>query len=387
MTASVLPTDLVCFSHLRWDFVHQRPQHLLNRFAQHRRVFVIEEPVYGDGPVQLDVSVRDNGVRVVVPHLPAGTTAPEAVKHQRRLLHNLFLFHKITDATFWYYTAMAMPFTRDLPASCVIYDCMDELSAFKGAPEELLEYERELFARADHVFTGGHSLYESKAPHHRSVHPFPSSIDASHFLAARGNLEEPVDNARIPEGMRLGFYGVIDERADLVLLDAVAELRPDWQLILVGPITKIDQDDLPRRSNIHYLGQKSYDELPFYLAHWDVAMMPFALNESTRFISPTKTPEYLAAGRPVVSTAIRDVVHPYGELGLVHIARTAADFVAAAEVAFTERTTNPLWLEAVDVFLQTTSWDATFAAMAELERTTGPITRTAPGAVVTGGSK
>jgi glycosyltransferase involved in cell wall biosynthesis len=364
-----LSTDLVCFSHLRWDFVYQRPQHLLSRFAAHRRVFVVEEPMLDSASPRLEVTVSEEGVRVVVPHLPAGTGDAEAVDLQRRLLERFFITERITDATFWYYTAMAMPFSRDLPATRVIYDCMDELAAFAKAPVGILDYERELFARADHVFTGGHSLYEAKAPHHHSVHAFPSAIDAAHFATARGDLPEPPDLAGLP-GLRIGFYGVIDERADLGLIDGVARLRPDWSVILVGPVAKIEEAELPRRSNIHYLGSKSYRGLPRYLAHWDVAMMPFALNESTRFISPTKTPEYLAAGKPVVSTAIRDVVRPYGEAGVVHIASGPDDFVRAAESALGERRERPDWLERVDVVLADCSWDTTWEAMAALERDT-----------------
>jgi glycosyltransferase involved in cell wall biosynthesis len=369
-----LSTDLVCFSHLRWDFVYQRPQHLLSRFAAHRRVFVVEEPILDAESPRLDVSVRDDGLRVVVPHLPAATGAAEAVEHQREMLERMFVTEEITDATFWYYTAMAMPFTRDLPATRVIYDCMDELAAFANAPAGMLDFEIELFRRADHVFTGGHSLYEAKAPHHHSVHAFPSSIDPEHFAAARGELPEPGDLVGL-EGLRIGFYGVIDERADLPLIDGIAALRPEWNVVLVGPVMKVEESSLPRRDNIHYLGSKSYADLPSYLAHWDVAMMPFALNESTRFISPTKTPEYLAAGKPVVSTAIRDVVRPYGDAGVVHIASGPEEFVRAAEAALGERRDDPAWLDRVDALLKENSWDATWAAMATLERDT-PLTGT-----------
>jgi UDP-galactopyranose mutase len=364
-----LSSDLVCFSHLRWDFVYQRPQHLLSRFATHRRVFFVEEPLLDEPVARLDISERENGLRVVVPHLPEGTTRLEAVELQRVLIESLFESERVTDATLWYYTAMAVPFTRDLPATRVIYDCMDELAAFANAPEGMLDFEIELFRRADHVFTGGHSLYEAKAPHHHSVHAFPSSIDADHFTAARGDLPEPSDLAGL-DGLRIGFYGVIDERADLELIDGIAALRPDWHVVLVGPVAKIEESSLPRRANIHYLGAKSYAQLPTYLAHWDIAMMPFALNESTNFISPTKTPEYLAAGKPVVSTAIRDVVRPYGEAGLVHIASGAEEFVRAAEVALDERRNDPTWIARVDALLDTSSWDATWAAMAALERDT-----------------
>jgi UDP-galactopyranose mutase len=240
---------------------------------------------------------------------------------------------------------------------------MDELSAFKGASPILKDREAELFGRADLVFTGGQSLYEAKRHQHPNVYAFPSSIDSTHFAQARSITVEPPDQADIPRP-RLGFFGVIDERMDIELLRAVAEARPDWQLVVIGPVVKIDPKELPACSNLPYLGGKSYAELPAYLAGWDVALMPFARNESTRFISPTKTPEYLAAGCPVVSTSIRDVVRPYGQMRLVHIADTPEEFVAAAESAMTSDA--PSRLREVDAFLSQTSWDRTWKRMTEL---------------------
>jgi UDP-galactopyranose mutase len=260
---------------------------------------------------------------------------------------------------------MAMEFTRQLKPLAVVYDCMDELSAFKGAPEALKFHELELLRRADVVFTGGQSLYEAKREKHRSVHAFPSSIDRDHFMQARTRGEDPDDQKRIAHP-RLGFFGVIDERFDIDLLDAVAAERPHWQFIMLGPITKIDPAMLPQRLNIHYLGAKSYDELPKYIAGWDVALLPFAINESTRYISPTKTPEYLAAGKPVVSTPITDVIRPYGQMDLVRIASTPQEFIAAIEDALTPEATTKQWLERVDKFLAKTSWDQTWAEMADL---------------------
>jgi UDP-galactopyranose mutase len=195
------------------------------------------------------------------------------------------------------------------------------------------------------------------------VHAFPSSVDVAHFATARRPLPDPADQAAIAHP-RLGFFGVVDERMDLELLAAVADARPDWQLVIVGPVVKIDPASLPRRPNLHFLGGKLYTELPTYLANWDVALMPFARNESTRFISPTKTPEYLAAGKPVVSTSIRDVVRPYGDLGLVRIADTPEDFVRACEAALTED--RATWLPRVDSHLATMSWDNTWAGMKAL---------------------
>jgi UDP-galactopyranose mutase len=258
---------------------------------------------------------------------------------------------------------MALDFTRDVRAGAVVFDCMDELSAFRGAPPELLAHEADLMTRADLVFTGGQSLFEAKRERHRRVFAFPSSVDVPHFAQARNGASDPSDQAHLPRP-RLGFFGVIDERMDLELLGAVADRRPDWQMVMLGPCVKIDPAALPRHQNIHYLGMKRYEELPAYLSGWDVAMLPFARNESTRFISPTKTPEYLAAGRPVVSTSVRDVVRPYGEREFVAIADTADEFVAAVERALAGAPDG--WRERVDGFLSEMSWDRTWSEMAHL---------------------
>uniref|UniRef100_B8HTF7 UDP-galactopyranose mutase n=1 Tax=Cyanothece sp. (strain PCC 7425 / ATCC 29141) TaxID=395961 RepID=B8HTF7_CYAP4 len=358
--------DLICLSHLRWNFVYQRPQHLLSRYAQKRRVFFIEEPVFQ--PIhqpQLEITQHDSGVWVVVPHLPENLSGEAIPSAQRQLLDALFEDKKIEQYICWYYTPIAMGFTQHLQPQAIVYDCMDELSAFAGAPPALKDYEAQLFQKADLVFTGGQTLYEAKRNQHPNVYAFPSSVDVAHFAQARTIVEQPADQAAIPHP-RLGFYGVIDERMDLELLTAIADLRPDWHLILLGPVVKIDPATLPQQSNIHYLGGKTYQALPHYLAGWDVAILPFAHNESTRFISPTKTPEYLAGGKPVVSTSIRDVVRPYGQSELVRIADTPEEFVKAAEMAMRFDTAASGWLARVDTFLEQISWDRTWAAMIKL---------------------
>jgi UDP-galactopyranose mutase len=357
--------DLICFSHLRWDFVYQRPQHLLTRCAAERRVFFVEEPIFDNGSLSLEVNESCRNLYVVVPHLPEGLRSEVATTAVlKEMIHRLIREHQISDYVCWYYTPMALDFTRSLTPAAVVYDCMDELSAFKGAPTELGLRERELFKRADLVFTGGFSLYEAKRNNHPSVHAFPSSIDREHFKMARRALADPIDQQAIAHP-RLGFFGVIDERFDIQLLEEVAALRPDWQFPLVGPVVKIHPDTLPRKPNIHYLGSKTYQQLPAYIAGWDVALLPFAQNESTRFISPTKTPEYLAAGKPVVSTPIRDVVSPYGELGLVSIVNNAHEFIDAAEKALA-RKSDAAWLNEVDAFLADMSWDETWSRMWQL---------------------
>ena len=356
--------DLICLSHLRWGFVFQRPQHLLSRCAKRRRVFFFEEPVFDGGPPWLEVQQGSpHGVRVCASHLPAATGEAERDAMQRALVDGLFEQYGIADHVLWYYTPMALPFTRHLAPAAVVYDCMDELSAFAGAPPALGERTDELLRRADVVFTGGQSLHEAKRALHPSVHLFPSSVDVAHFARARERLAEPADQASIPRP-RIGFFGVLDERLDAELIRAVARLRPSLQIVLVGPVVKIDPATLPRADNIHYLGKKSYEELPSYLAGWGAAILPFARNVSTRFISPTKTPEYLAGGKPIVSTSIRDVVRPYGELGLARIADDPVDFAAAIDACLAEA---PGDVRArADAFLAQSSWDTTWASMERL---------------------
>lgn len=359
--------DLVCFAHLHWDFVWQRPQHLLSRFAQHGRVFYVEDPfVHHDNLVEphLEIKERQNGLKVVVPHLPYGLTTVASELIQEALLDRFFVAQKIEQYVFWYYTPMSLGRSRIFRPLLTVYDCMDELAAFKFAPSELRSREQELFQKADLVFTGGQTLYEAKSQQHADAHAFPSSIDKAHFGQARQPGADPADQAKIPHP-RVGFFGVVDERLDIELLGQLAFDHPEWQFVIIGPVVKISQTDLPKNKNIHYLGSKDYKELPSYLRGWDVATLLFADNESTKFISPTKTPEYLAAGKPVVSTPIRDVVRPYGDLKLVHIAAEAKDFGEAITLALAQRT-DADWQRRTDDYLATISWDLTWQNMTSL---------------------
>jgi len=363
------PATLLCFSHLRWNFVFQRPQHLMNRFAREMNVIYWEEPV-DIGPkdtafLQVREAQDASNVRVVVPHLPEGMPDDAREAALKRLL-DAHIASIRGPLIAWYYTPMMLPFSRHLDVDATVFDAMDELSKFKFAPVKLLELEQELIDRADVVFTGGSSLYEAKKDRHDNIHCFPSSVDRAHFCKARARMFDPADQEDLPRP-RLGFYGVIDERFDTDLLDKVAAMRPDWSFVMVGPVVKIAPEDLPKRPNIHYLGGKTYDQLPSYLAGWDVALMPFAMNESTQFISPTKTPEYLAGGRPVVSTPIKDVVRTYGELEGVKIASTPEQFVAACEDALElSRNRESGWLAEADLMLSAASWDTTQARMSGL---------------------
>jgi glycosyltransferase involved in cell wall biosynthesis len=360
-----LPENMVCFSHLRWDFVFQRPQHLLTRMASVMNVFYIEEPLIAEieCPTYRYES-RGEGIAVITPLLPAGLNHAESLFIQKKLFAEFMLDFAAGNVAFWYYTPMALEFTREYRPELIVFDCMDELSAFKFAPDSIKVLEKELLQKADIVFTGGHSLYEAKKNQHYNIHAFPSSIDKAHFAKARGLKDQPEDQIK-NNRIKLGFYGVIDERFDIELIRGIARLRPEWKLILIGPVVKIDPATLPTGENIYYLGPKTYDELPEYMAAWDIALIPFLLNESTRFISPTKTPEYLAAGLPVISTPIRDVINPYGKFGLVSIGKDAADFVCFADKVLYQGDYKE-WLQRVDFFLAHNSWDITCDRMIEL---------------------
>jgi glycosyltransferase involved in cell wall biosynthesis len=354
-------THLICFSHVRWDFVYQRPQHLMTRFAKQFTVFFIEEPVFGASENHLELSTPTENLFVVTPNIQDGLIEEQLNAVQKELISKLIADKKIEKYFCWYYTPMMLSISDHLSPTVIVYDCMDELSAGMFAHHNLKDKENQLFAKADLVFTGGYSLYESKKHRHPDVHPFPSSIDIEHYFKARLHSTDPADQASIPHP-RIGYFGVIDERIDPQLLEGVARRKPEWHLVMVGPVSRISPDSLPKLPNIHYLGMKSYSELPSYISGWDIAMMPFAHNESTRYMSPTKTPEYLAAGKPVISTPIIDVLRQYGRSGLVNIAGTPEEFVRVASLEL-ENTDRDEWMQQVNEFLSQNSWDKTWQRM------------------------
>lgn len=359
-------TTLIVFSHLRWDFVYQRPQQLLSRLAQRFSIVFVEEPVPNAERAVLERLHPCAGVEVLRPHVTGSAFGfhDDHIPGVKALLAGYFERHVLDDHWLWFYTPMAIPFASDLAPNGVVYDCMDELAAFRHAPKQLLQRESALFKMADLVFTGGQSLYESKRARHPHVHCLPSSVDAAHFARGLDQGEEPAQQAAIA-GPRIGYFGVIDERIDIELIRRLAADHPEWQIMMVGPVVKIDVADLPHAANIHWLGQQDYADLPSFIAGWDVCLLPFALNEATRFISPTKTLEYMAAGKPIVSTPIRDVVTPYG--AIVRIAETPDAFVRACEAAL-QQPADARALEQVarEAVLATTSWDKTVAQMADL---------------------
>ena len=358
-----MPTILV-FSHLRWDFVYQRPQHLLTRLAEHYKIVFFEEPSFRPGQGGLECSSPVPNITVCKPHTPVDMPGfhDDHLPYLKKVVRELV--RDGDEYIVWFYTPMALPLLQELAASLVVYDCMDELAAFKNPPRQLLQRENSLLKRAEIVFTGGPSLYNAKKDRHPNVHCFPSSVDVQHFAQALDRANAHPAHRDIP-GPRLGFYGVIDERFDTELIGKVALAHPQWQIVLVGPVVKIDPASLPRHANIHYLGQQSYEDLPKLLAGWDVCLMPFAMNESTRFISPTKSLEYMAAELPIVSTPVRDVVDLHSDV--VAIAGTPEEFIAACEAALLiSAEARASQVQQMRDKLTRTSWNATAVAMRDL---------------------
>lgn len=363
-------SPLICFSHLRWNSVFQRPQQIMARFARQRPTWFFEEPLAHERAMLSTTTCRKTGVHVVTPLLPD----PGDSEALARLLDQLLV--TTGRAAAWYYTPLARKFSDHVSWRSIAFDCMDELSAFRFASPELKALERELMRAADVVFAGGTSLYEARRDRHDNIHCLPSGVDLAHFMAARVPLEEPDDQARLSRPV-LGYFGVIDERLDLDLVAGIARLKPEWQIVMIGPLAKLTPDELPKARNIHWLGPREYAELPAYLSHWNVALMPFALNEATRFISPTKAPEYLAGGKRVISTPITDVIHRFEGITAVTIARDAEGFVAAAVAAMREGDDSDF--VAVDDLLATISWDgihdrmAALLSAAEMRRMAAPV--------------
>jgi glycosyltransferase involved in cell wall biosynthesis len=363
--------DLLCISHLRWDFVWQRPQHLLSRLGKAYRVIFVEEPIASISAQtpHLDIRQEDNNVTIIRLIQPVeverwiGHNDPLTASTYQLLLLDYLRQAGIDNPLLWLYTPMAWHFAETIPHRFLIYDVMDELSAFKGAPAHLREFEQKALSQADIVFTGGVSLFESKRFQNKDTFLFPSGVEIEHFAQAaqRGKFPKPVDLAAISSPI-LGYYGVIDERMDLPLLTYLAEAHPDWHIVLIGPVVKINPKDLPQAPNLHYPGMKSYQELPAYLAYFDVALVPFAINEATRYLSPTKTLEYMAARKPIVSTPIKDIATLYG--GVVAIAGTPEAFVEAVEAAL--QSDPDVRLELEQALLAQHTWDDIARRMGQL---------------------
>ncbi|WP_029272510.1 glycosyltransferase [Flavobacterium sp. KJJ] len=344
--------DMIVFCHLRWQFVYQRPQHIISRMSDNMKVLLIEEPISYDSKEEntANLTVVNDNLHVLQPKVKdiesIAKILPDYIKNSNPSIG-------------WFYSASFTPLLDFFEFETVVYDCMDELSLFKGAPEYLIHQEKYLMANADIVFTGGKSLYESKKQSHSNVYCFPSSVDEKHFAQALNGIEIPQDIANIDTPI-VGYFGVIDERIDLKLIQETAKKLPKVFFVMIGPLAKIDESDLPREENIYYLGMKSYNELPNYLKAFDIAMMPFAINDATKYISPTKTLEYMAAGKPIISTKIHDVERDYSNC--VSLVENADEFTDAITSLFDKRATSSLQAKYHEI-LKNTSWDATAEKM------------------------
>lgn len=350
--------DMVVFCHLRWQFVYQRPQHLISRMSKNRKVLLIEEPIgYENGKENTaNLMIINDNLHILQPRV-------QSIEAIAKLLPQFIKNNQVSIG--WFYSASFSALLDSFKFETIVYDCMDELTLFKGAPEHLIHQEKYLMANADIVFTGGKSLYESKKQNHPNVYCFPSSVDESHFAQALNGIEIPKDISNLQAPV-VGYFGVIDERIDLHLLHETALKLPNVSFVMIGPLAKIDESELPKEDNIYYLGMRSYNELPNYIKGFDVAMMPFALNDATKYISPTKTLEYMAAGKPIISTKIKDVVRDYSIC--VNLVETADEFAEAITDLFDKRDQQSMSLEYFDI-LKNTSWDSTANKMQNIIKT------------------
>lgn len=343
--------DMIVFCHLRWKFVYQRPQHIISRMAETMKILFIEEPCRNhENDKTGNLIIINERLHVLQPNV----TDIESIAS----IIPLYVKNKNISVG-WFYSPSFCPLVGALQFDTIVYDCMDELSLFKGAPEQLIDQEKYLIATTDIIFTGGKSLYESKNQFHDNVHCFPSSVDELHFSKALNNISIPADIGDL-KGPTVGYYGVIDERIDLELLKQTAQKLPTVSFVMIGPLAKIEESDLPYASNIHYLGMKCYNDLPYYLKAFDIAMMPFALNNSTKYISPTKTLEYMAAKKPIISTKIMDVVRDYGNC--INLIETADEFAEAITSLTDKIDLQSLEIEYQNI-LEKTSWDTTTEQM------------------------
>jgi len=384
---------IIVHSHLRWDFVWQRPQQLLSRLALRNRVLFVEEPIYLDDVAspRLELSVPMPSVHRAVPMLPGSLRGAydESIVVIRELVRRELaadgsLAGKFARPIQWFYTPMPAPaMIGAFEERAVVYDCMDELSKFRFAPTELVDRERYLMAQSDVVFAGGYKLSLSKAKYHANVHFFGCGVDVAHFATARSaDVEVPREIASLTRPV-VGYYGVIDERIDYDLLRTLAASLPEAELVMVGPVVKVDPAELPQGRNIHWLGQRQYAELPAHVKGFDVCLMPFALNEATEYINPTKTLEYMAAGKPIVSTAVSDVVHNFTPV--VAVAHSHADFAREVRAAIEspnqeliarglEQARSNSW-ESIVARMERIIRDAIRAREARVERTAGDRAR------------
>jgi len=344
--------DMIVFCHLRWQFVYQRPQHIISRMSKVMKVLMIEEPVDYNQENENSATILQ-----ITDSLHVLQARVSDIPSIANILPNYITNNNISIG--WFYSPSFNSLLTSFNFDTVVYDCMDELSFFKEVPQELINQERELLAQVDIIFTAGKSLYESKSELHPNVYCFPSSVDESHFAKALNGIAVAAEISNIQTPI-VGYCGVIDHQIDLSLLHETAKLLPNISFVMVGPLSKITKEELPQEENIHYLGMRSYNELPSYLKAFDIAMMPFAINDATKHLSPSKTLEYMAAGKPIISTEITDIIRDYSTC--VSVIVTAEDFAESITFLLDKRDQLSLQMEYHDI-LKNTSWDATASTM------------------------
>jgi glycosyltransferase involved in cell wall biosynthesis len=359
---------IVVHCHLRWFCVCQRPQQIFSRLAAHHPITFVEELMWQGSEHRLEISEPYSNVVRIVPVLRADERTDDTDTQYaavmallgRALSEHPLLRRRFASPIQWFYSPLVAPYFLDaFNATATVYDCMDELAQFRFAPPSLREREQLLISRADVVFTGGYQLYQSKSRRHSNVHFYGCGVDAEHFSKARQpETDVPAEVAKLRRPI-LGYFGVIDERLDYPLLAQIAEQVPDASIVMVGPLAKVEQQSLPSYPNIYWLGQRDYTELPALVKAFDVCLMPFALNEATQYINPTKTLEYMAAGKPVVSTAVPDVLHHFTPI--VDVALTTEEFVAAIQRA--ARSPGAELIEQGIDRANRASWDSIVSAM------------------------
>lgn len=336
---------IIVHSHLGWDWVWQRPQQFLSRFSKRHQILFVEGPVPSEEVAEPTSELREvtefPNITIMRSKMPASRWFDGAWvdKERRRLVQELLagpLGLRFRDPVQWFYDPMAVTaFAGHMGERAIVFDCMDQLSQFKGAPKELIRRERELLTIADVVFAGGPKIGRDKIKYNANTHSYGCGVDVKHFGTARSkNTEIPADVANLP-GPIFGFFGVVDERMDYDLVARLADAHPHGSVVIIGPMTKVDPATIPQRPNLHWLGGRDYSLLPAYVKAFDVCLMPFAINEATEYINPTKALEYMATGKPIVSTPIEDVVLQFS--GVVKISQSSEEFVALC----TEAATNP----------------------------------------------
>ena len=371
MKLNRLPSEypIIVHSHLGWDWVWQRPQQFLSRFSQRHQILFVEGPVPSEEVSEPEPELREVAefpnitiMRMKMP-LSRWTDGAWVDKARRRLVQELLagpLGLRFQDAIQWFYDPMAVTaFAGQMDEQAIVFDCMDQLSQFRGAPKELIRRERELLNMADVVFAGGPKIGRDKIKYNPNTHSYGCGVDVKHFGKARlASTEVPADVAGLT-GPVFGFFGVVDERMDYALVAALADAHPQGHVVIVGPMTKVDPTLIPQRPNLHWLGGRDYALLPAYVKKFDVCLMPFALNEATEYINPTKALEYMATGKPIVSTPVEDVVLQF--TGAVKISRDSADFVALCSEAAAKP--DAACIKRGKELAQRNSWESIVAAM------------------------